>query len=283
MLEYGNLDELDSHTFGETGSRLSPLQFKSPANVAFNRVGNLLILDKGNKRVLCTDVIGNGARLFADLGNVFEPIDMTINHNGQLILMSNSLIKVFSDTGDFIFQFLPHFDSTNELPELSGVSVNNNNDILVCDAKNKNIQFFDEHGMFLRLIRLGDLFYSPNRLTVSGTSDLIVCDIMDHNLKVVDISAGKITKPKIIGCEGVCLNEFILPCGMAVDSDNNILVADSGNHRIQVLDGQKEPFATFGRLGSRPGCLDRPSGVAVHPFGLVAVADSMNDRIVIFS
>ena len=283
VLDYGNLDELDCYAFGETGSRLSPLQFRSPSNVAFSRSGQIFILDKGNKRVICTDVVGNDAHLLIDLGNVFEPVDMTVNHKGQLLLISSSLIKVFNEKGEILFQFLPNLEAEDELPQLKGIAVNINDEIFVCDAANKNVQLFTENGDFTRFIRLDDSFYNPNKLIVAGEHELVISDNFDNNLKVIDLLRNEFTKPRIIGSQGVCFCEFIQPRSLALDSDNNVLIADSGNNRIQVLDNQKEAVATFGRLGSRPGCLDRPSAIAVHPYGLIAVADTRNDRIVIFS
>ena len=269
--------------FGESGSRLSPLQFKSPIGVAFDKSGSLLILDKGNKRIISCDVVGNDPRLLIDLGNAFEAVDITVNHKGQLLLISSSLIKVFSETGEILFQFLPNLESDNALPRLTGVAVNVKDEIFVCDAANKNIQLFSEAGVFLQCIRLDGSFYSPNKLTVIGEYQLVVSDDVENNLKVMEVSRDHLTKPKVIGGEGVCFCEFIKPLSLGLDSDNNVLVVDSGNHRIQVLDNQQDVIAEFGRLGSRPGCLDRPSGIAVHPFGLIAVADTCNDRIVIFN
>lgn len=283
VLDYGNLDEFDSYTFGESGSRLSPLQFKSPINVAFNINGDLLILDKGNKRVVCTDIVGNDARLLINFGNVFEAVDMVVNHKGQLLLASNSLIKVFNEAGQILFQFLPNLEPNDELPKVTGIAVNVKDEIFVCDAANRKIQLFSETGDFLQFIRLDETFYSPNKLVVIGTSEIIVGDDVDNNLKVMEASRDHLTKPKQIGNEGLSFCEFITPLSLALDSDNNVLITDSGNHRIQVLDNQKDIIAEFGKLGSRPGCLDKPSAVAVHPYGVIAVADTCNDRIVIFS
>ena len=277
------MDEFDSYTFGESGSRLNPLQFKLPINVAFDKNGNLLILDKGNKRVISTDAVGSDPRLFIDLGNTFDAVDMTVNHKGQILLINSSLIKVFNETGEILFQFLPKLESDDELPQLKGIAVNVDDEIFVSDAANKKIQIFNENGEFLQFIRLDGSFCNPNKLTVIGKHDLVVSDEVDNNLKVLGVSRLLLTKPKVIGSEGVCFCEFIKPISLAIDSDNNVLIADSGNNRIQVLDIQKDFIAEFGRLGSRPGCLDRPSAVSVHPYGIIAVADTYNDRIVIFN
>lgn len=283
MLDYSNIDEMDSYTLGESGSRITPLQFSSPTNVIFNKNGSLLVLDKGNKRVVCTDALGNNAQVMIDCGKVFEPVDMSVNQKGLIFLISSSLIKIFTEKGEFVFQFLPCIDSNDELPHLTGISFNIDDDIFLCDSANRKIQCFTGNGEFLRFIRLDDSFFRPNKLTVIGRSELVISDDMDNNLKILDVSQENCTKPRQIGRQGVCLNEFIQPCSVALDRSNSILIADSGNHRIQVLSIQDAEVATFGRLGSRPGCLDKPSDVSVHPCGFVAVADTGNDRVMVFS
>lgn len=69
---------------------------------------------------------------------------------------------------------------------------------------------------------------------------------------------------------------------------NVLLVADSGNHRIQLLDveamqvadlwGQPDPSGNP-QAGSAPGQLDTPTSLAVDPEGNVFVVDSGNRRV----
>ena len=94
-------------------------------------MGHLLILDAGNNRVVKTDLLGRIEHSPILLGNVFKAIDMTVNSKGQLILIGSSLVKVLDENGVLLFQFLPHTVPHELLPELSGVSVNNENDIFL--------------------------------------------------------------------------------------------------------------------------------------------------------
>jgi len=76
--------------------------------------------------------------------------------------------------------------------------------------------------------------------------------------------------------------QFNMTQGVAVDSSDNIYVADSFNHRIQKF-GSNEAFLL--KIGSNPfggsedGEFAFPSGVAVDSFGNIYVADNNNDRI----
>ena len=73
------------------------------------------------------------------------------------------------------------------------------------------------------------------------------------------------------------------PRGLSVDNVGNILVADSLNHRIQVIDPQGNFIGSFGRLGSGPGCIDTPYAVSVNRRGHVIIADSGNHRLTVFT
>lgn len=58
-----------------------------------------------------------------------------------------------------------------------------------------------------------------------------------------------------------------------------ILVADSGNHRIQAFDDLGDFVTAYGSLGSGPGQFNNPQGLAASKDGRVVVADSNNHRL----
>ena len=79
---------------------------------------------------------------------------------------------------------------------------------------------------------------------------------------------------------------FNTPSAIAIDSKNNIYVADTGNNAIRKISptGAVETLAGDGTAGSRDGParsaqFNGPVGVAVDKEGNVYVADTYNDRI----
>jgi hypothetical protein len=62
-----------------------------------------------------------------------------------------------------------------------------------------------------------------------------------------------------------------------------ILVADSGNHRIQAFDAGGNFVSTYGSYGSGPGQFNNPQGLAVDGTGRVIVADTGNNRLQLLS
>lgn len=62
-----------------------------------------------------------------------------------------------------------------------------------------------------------------------------------------------------------------------------ILVADSGNHRVQAFDSLGSFLSEFGSYGSGDGEFSDPQGLAVGPDGRVLVVDRGNNRLVALS
>jgi len=62
---------------------------------------------------------------------------------------------------------------------------------------------------------------------------------------------------------GILEGQFTEPSGVAVTEDNEIIVADTNNHRIQVFDKEGNFKFQFGEVGKRDGQLLYPNRVAV--------------------
>jgi len=71
---------------------------------------------------------------------------------------------------------------------------------------------------------------------------------------------------------------FKTPWGVAA-TPRLVYVADSGNHRVQVLDRVTGKWMTLGAQGSAAGQFKQPLGVALAPNGDLWVADAGNHRV----
>jgi DNA-binding beta-propeller fold protein YncE len=71
-----------------------------------------------------------------------------------------------------------------------------------------------------------------------------------------------------------------LPGGLALDSQGNVYVADTGNNRIQVFTANGKFLKSFGSAGKADGQFDHPAGLAFDPLNNnLYVADAVNNRI----
>lgn len=72
---------------------------------------------------------------------------------------------------------------------------------------------------------------------------------------------------------------FYMPADAAFDSQGNIYVLDSGNHRIQKFSPDGEYLATIGQQGQGPGEFQYPQSLAVDRDGNLYISDMGNRKI----
>ena len=121
-------------------------------------------------------------------------------------------------------------------------------------SKNK-FQNFSSTGMLIKCIgrtgRKEGEFADPRAMTVHN-NELYVCDIYSHRIQVFDLDLNFV---RSIGSHGEGHGELDEPQDVRFDTAGNMYVAEWGNGRIQVLDGNCKFKHEFGREGSRPSGL----------------------------
>ena len=72
---------------------------------------------------------------------------------------------------------------------------------------------------------------------------------------------------------------FSRPKNLAILPNGNLVVADSGNHRIRIIDQAGAVINEFGSFGAQPGQFNEPWGLVTAQDGTIYVADTWNHRI----
>ena len=89
----------------------------------------------------------------------------------------------------------------------------------------------------------------------------------------------KVRAKLIIGKQGRDQAEFIWPIDVSINQFNNqILVADSGNSRIQVFESNGKFVKSFGSHGAANGQFNNVSGLFIDSMFNVFVVDRLNHR-----
>ena len=73
------------------------------------------------------------------------------------------------------------------------------------------------------------------------------------------------------------------PFGVAVNDKDEIVVADSNNHRVQVFDSNGTFLRSFGHKGENAGEVGCPNGLAIGKDRNILVSEYWNHRVQIFS
>lgn len=141
------------------------------------------------------------------------------------------------------------------------------------DGKAGQAQFGDLHGGAMALASDGSLYLTDDyryvrKITIDGT---------------VSTLAGGPERGFADGSRTQA--HFDGACGLALDGDGNIYVADTGNNRLRKITPQGiTTFAGTGGSGSADGLaagatFDQPSGVTFGPGGVLYVLEGGNSRV----
>jgi tripartite motif-containing protein 71 len=82
-----------------------------------------------------------------------------------------------------------------------------------------------------------------------------------------------------LGGPGTGLGQFNKPRGLALDGAGHLYVADSENHRIQILALSNGTWSALGSAGTAAGQFNQPFGIALDANNTLVVADCNNTRV----
>lgn len=134
----------------------------------------------------------------------------------------------------------------------------------------------------------------PAACATNAAGALFIADTLNHRIRragpdgtIATVAGDGV--PGFAGDEGpAAAARLNAPRGVAADSDGNIFIADSGNHRIRQVtpDGVIHTIAGRGEPGyggdggpAAAAQLNRPAGLALDGSGHLYLADTGNDRI----
>ena len=128
----------------------------------------------------------------------------------------------------------------------------------------------------------GGVFDSQNNLFISDQSNHIIRKITPDGTVSTFAGTGSLGAVDAVGTAA----SFYYPAGMAIDANDNLLIADYGNNKIRKItpDGTVTTFAGTGVAGAAEGTVltaqfNGATGVCVDSFGNVFVADYYNNKI----
>jgi uncharacterized protein (TIGR03437 family) len=119
----------------------------------------------------------------------------------------------------------------------------------------------------------------PTGIAVDSSGNWYIADTANNRIRVVTTN-GEISTIAGTGTAGssgdngpASAAELNVPHGIAIDSANNLYVADTGNNEVRKI-------TPSGTISTIAGQLSNPASVAVDSHGSVYVADAGNNRIV---
>jgi len=124
----------------------------------------------------------------------------------------------------------------------------------------------------------------PNGLggiAVNSEGNIAVTASNGHYVYVFDKDCNCLRR---IGCKGENPGQFSYPAGVSYVNNNEILIADQCNHRIQRINIRTGAFVkSFGKRGAGKGEFKNPLDVCLDDEGRIVVTDWANHRIQVLS
>ncbi|KAI8512717.1 hypothetical protein Bbelb_093560 [Branchiostoma belcheri] len=217
---------------------------------------------------LTVDVRSNGPVLRfgqngSQQGQFDTPIDLAVS--GERLYVAdtyNKRVQVFDLLGNFCYSF-----STNAIPW--SLAVQADGTILV-KSLNGEVKKFSPSGEPFHKFPLSKHCIDPYGLAVQRNGRVVVADYGKHSIFLFEADG---TLVKQAGGQGKGEGQSAVACFVCVDKEDNIIVADKGNSRIQVFDKNLNFQHTFGQTGREPQNLFGPMGVSTDSRGNIVLAN----------
>jgi sugar lactone lactonase YvrE len=194
--------------------------------------------------------------------------------------------------------------------QISAVARDKNGILYIADVSSRVVRRVDANGTITTLAGIssngnaGDgkqaisaTFGAPAGLAVDSKGNIYIADSSFNRVRVIapngvitHFAGNSAGDPGFTGDGGQASSAKLrMPRGLAVDKDDNLYIADSGNHRIRRVDAVTRVITTvagngvagYGGDGSSAvmGNLNLPVDVAVDAQGNLYIADSLNHRV----
>ena len=250
-------------------------------HIAIDGIGNVYVADTLNHRIQKFTADGEFITKWgspgAGEGQFNAPSALTIDASGNVYVVDafNDRIQIFTSAGTFITKWGSHGDEPgqfnfwqhlqDESLRSTGISIDNDGNIVVVDNRNYRIQTFDPDGNFLSMwggITYRRMFDSPGGIVIDTGGNIYVGD-GSHKIYKFTSDGTLLTQ---WGSSGINDGEFKKPLGIGVDDSGDVYVCDTGNLRIQKF----TPEGQFiGQIDTSGDNYWAPWGMAVDGAGYV--------------
>jgi streptogramin lyase len=231
--------------FGTHGS--GDGQFSHPIDIAVTN-DEIYVVEKNNHRVQVFDINGSFLRKWGSSGSgdsqFNQPFSISLDMNGTVVNevfiadRYNYKAKVFDANGTF-----KRTIGSGMISESTGISFGPDGLLYLSSCRANKIEVFETNGTHVRTF---STTMNPYHIDFHGDK-LAVSAYDNHKLEVFDKNG---TALSVIGSYGNNLGLFNHALGVAFDSLGNLHVADTNNHRIQVLDSNYSHLRSYGVWGS---------------------------------
>ncbi len=270
--------------------------WNGPKNMATGPDGSLYVLDTNNHRVQMFDAARNFIKEWGAMGaapgQFNEPWGIAVGTDGTVYVADtwNHRIQKFDKDGNFITQWGNFGDVgtawQDNLLQLYGpraVVVDATGNLWVTDTGNERVIEFSPDGEPLDVF--GGVggepgqFIEPVGIAIDADGNFYVADTWNNRIQVFDPDFAPIRQ---IAVEAWDSQSVVNKPYLAVDAEHNIYFTDPEGYRVIKLANDGQVRAVWGLPGGDLSGMQLPTGISINAEGEIFVADSGNNRVLIF-
>ena len=270
--------------------------------IAINSHGCVYITDSRNH---CIHVFSkNGKYLFnfgrkgtsSDRGTLSSPVAIAIDHEDYIYVSGDNFgVSIFDREGNFVRAFGVRGDKSGEFKDITAMHINHNGYLYVCESRNNRLQIFagikshsegerdrvaqldkEEAKLVstLPVTTLPDAILGPRGVGEGMNGEIVVVSSLDNKVFVYDHSCKLVTQ---FGDKGVLDGYFQNPTGVAITSDNYILV--SSHDKLQWFTMEGQLVYAVGSSGKGELEFNHPDDISVDRDGKIYILEKQNKRV----
>lgn len=269
-------------------------QFNLPQGIAVDTTGatdRVFVCDTYNNRIQIFDTSGNYLDQIGSLtqgdGNYtfYHPRGVNIDSsNGNIYIADtyNHKIKVYNNSQVFQFSVSVGTASLEPVYPCQVLPVGNN-EFIISDTGNSQLIWRNKNTVLSHIgtLRTNGMYSGVAGVTTDSYGNLYVTDSMNHRVLKYNSSGSLIAKwggnsgNGTPSSYGTMYWQFTAPKQISYDQAyNRILIADTGNSRIQVYNASGAWISNFGY-----GVFSNPMGVCTDSYGNIYISDTGHNRI----
>lgn len=258
-----------------------------PRAITFDKVSNTFFVVDRAARIQHFDADGkfmNGWQMDEWMNG--KPVGLTVGPDGNLWVADTHYhrVIVFSPQGQELKRFGQLGQGPGEFELVTDIAFDDQGRAFVGEYDGHDrIQVFDKDLKFLYSFGSfgeGDGQFSRPQSIVILKDEVYVTDACNHRIAVFKTDG---TFVRNMGHVGSGPGEFRFPYGLELDRDNNLIVTEFGNNRLQKIDRMTgKSLGVFGKTGRLPGEFAYPWAATVDNRGRVIAVDSGNNRLQVF-
>jgi len=204
-----------------------------------------------------------------------QGIAFSHNHHWAVTDFKNNCVYIFDEQDQLVKQITSCGRDAGEFINPFGLAFDDNNFLYMVNSDNGKVQKFDFTGQFILQFgeKIDPLGIAVNRNKVYLTDRKNRCIMVYQTDGIFCFS---------FGSGGSEPGQFSNPCGIAITSDDTLLVVDIENVCIQVFQLDGTFIQMFGTEGSEKGQLGWPAFLAIDHTGNILVTEYCNSRVSVF-